>query len=120
MKRLVTEAHRDLALARKAATGESADRFYSLLSKALCGYVEGRFSISVGSTLLPQVSRLLVERGLPEDLAGRVCAEIESAEFGRFAPTRLQEGDRREACRRAAELLARLDRVKVKERSNGK
>jgi len=110
----VASARKDLARAGKLVGTGSTDQFYSLLARALSSYLEGRFSISVGSTILDGIEQGLARQGVPGELTCRVREELESSEFGRFAPSSIQEGDMEAALRRAVDLLAQLDKVKTR------
>ena len=114
-RQALAAARRDLLAAGKAAQGSGADRFYALVARAVGTYVEGRFEISVGSSVLESVERELMAKGVPAELARKVRQELESSEFGRFAPTTVQGSDMKSTHQRVRELLAQLDRVRVKE-----
>jgi hypothetical protein len=111
-KLAVAQARRELTEARTHAAQGQTDRFYAAILKALSLYLEGRFGISVGSATHDVVVARLLALGVPEGLAQAVRTELESAEFGRFSPSRLQAQDMTEALERTGDMLAGLDRFK--------
>jgi len=112
MRQAVASARKELDSARKLALGRAPESVYSTLSRCLAVYLEGRFGISVGSATHDRVEQGLVSQDVPVDLAGAVRAELESCEFGRFAPGSLLEKDMLDACARVGDLIKRLDRCK--------
>jgi len=113
MRQAVAAARRELKHAGGVLEQQQPDRFYASIGKALSLYIDGSFGIAVGSTTYDRVAVALVETGVPADLSQKVREELESAEFGRFSPTALQQDDMRAALARTIELIGHLDRCKV-------
>ncbi len=106
------QARRDLDEARKHLQANRTDACFGALSRSLTGYLEGRFGLLAGSTTFDVLEQGLAQQGVPPDLSQAVRAELENADFGRFAPTTLQGGDMAASVGRIEELMARLDKVR--------
>ncbi len=105
-------ARRELAVAGRTGQGGTGD-FYAAVSRALALCLEGRFRIPASATV-GEVESELARLGVPPDLARQVREEIENAQFGRFAPTALQQGDMQATVRRVGDLLDSLERVRLR------
>jgi hypothetical protein len=105
-------ARRELGSAGKHLAANRTDQFYAALSRALGGYLEGRFGLSAASATHDAIERGLREQGVEETLARQFREELESAEYGRFAPTSVLGGDMNASLKRVRELMGRLDRVR--------
>jgi len=115
----VSAARRDLKAAEKHLGQKDAATFHALLARGLASYLEGRFGFSLSSTTHDRVEKALVRRGVPPETARDVRAELESSEYGRFAPTSLQRDDMEAALKRAQLLVGRLDRCRVESQGPG-
>ena len=63
------------------------DALYASLTRALAGYLEGRFGLSAASATFDALEAGLTGQGVPPELARQVRQELENADYGRFAPT---------------------------------
>jgi len=115
-----TAARKELSEAsRKAAAGSSAE-FFAAVSRALVLCLEGRFRISAASATVGEVEAALLRLGVPPELARQTREEIEAAQFGRFAPTALQQADIQATLKRVETLLYGLDRVRPRPQAPGR
>ena len=111
--RLALASVRDeLQLARKRLGSGETDQLYGAISRALTAYLEARFGVSTGSATLDRLAAQLADQGIPEELVSDVRQELESSEFGRFAPSSLQQADMEAALKRTRDLINRLDRCR--------
>ena len=60
--------------------------FYEELHKAVLGYVSDKLNIAMADLSKETVSRMLTERGVGEELAGRFIALLDACEFARYSP----------------------------------
>ena len=112
MKAGMAASRKELKRARLLLEQGRTDRFHAAIGKALAHYLEGRFGIAVGSTTYDRVALALTEAGVPAPLSRKIREELESAEFGRFSPTALQQDDMRGALARTADLIGQLDKCR--------
>ncbi|MBP7124838.1 protein BatD [Myxococcota bacterium] len=85
----------------------SAD-FWAALENVLRDFLGARMDLPPG--LSPsEVARALADRGVPSALCTTVQQELEACAFGRFAPSAVQDGDRRAALGRVEQALKALD-----------
>jgi len=116
-KNAVAQARKELDDAQRFLAAGQTDRFFAALLHAIGIYLEARFGISVGSATYDVLGSRLAALGAPEGLVEALRKEMESAEFGRYAPSRLQGQDMGEALGRTREILSGLDRVRSARRS---
>jgi len=102
----------ELQSAREQLAAGKTDKLYGAISRALTTYLEARFGVSTGSTTLDRLAEQLAARGVPGPLVLEVRQELESSEFGRFAPSSLQQDDMDAALGRTRDLINRLDRCR--------
>jgi hypothetical protein len=103
------------ALKEVATHLESGDtrKFHDTLARSFENYLEGRFGISMGSATHTEIGTHLTRHGLSDELCRKVLEELESAEYGRFAPSALQRADMQQARSRVLDLINQLDRQKT-------
>jgi hypothetical protein len=111
-KAALVSGRKELAASQDHLAGGRTEAFYAALTRALAGYLEGRFGLSTASSTFDALEDGLTSQGVPSELARQVRDELENADFGRFAPTQLQEQDTRASLKRTRSLIASLDRVK--------
>ncbi len=111
-KAALASARQELVASHKYLAAGQTDAFYAALTRALAGYLEGRFGLSAASTTFDALEEGLTGQGVSTELARQVRQELENADFGRFAPTQLQEQDTRTSLERTRTLMASLDKVK--------
>ncbi len=112
--RLLRQAAEEMEEARSKAKAGDSRACSAALGRAIPLYLEGRFGISPGSKTMGQMEEALIGCGVPKELAGAVREELESADFGRFAPADVQDEECLAAVNRAAEILASLRRVRAR------
>ena len=108
----LASARRELTASEQHLAAGRIDSFYAALTRALAGYLEGRYDLSAASATFDVLESGLVAQGVPLELARQVRQELENADFGRFAPTQLQEKDAGASLERTRTLMANLDRTK--------
>jgi hypothetical protein len=104
------EAHRD--------AGKRSD-FYIEIDRVVRDVLAARLRRPVAGLRMDELRDLLLARGMPADEAGRVIAELESCDLGRFAPAETAGTAPREqmnaALERAGELIVAIDKVPLRE-----
>ncbi|GEM_PF-4061522 len=115
--RLMKQSAVELAEARAQALNGDTKACFAALGRSIPLYLEGRFRFSAGSKTMDGLEEALVESGVSKELAGQLRQEMESADFGRFAPSAVQGEDCLRAVERTEELLGRLRRVKPRSRA---
>lgn len=108
-RRALSSARARLRDAEKHLKAGQVPELFSATSAALLQYVEDRFGL-VALGLTHEVLRArLVERGVPDELATSLVAELENCDFARFAPASTRGDEMRNALDRAGRLLAEID-----------
>lgn len=110
--RMMRQARSELQDARRFAHKGDTKACFAALGRTIPLYLEARFGFSAGSKTLGELESALISSGVPADLAATVRQELESADFGRFAPSAVQGQDCAGAVERTSELLNRLRRVR--------
>lgn len=108
----LVSARRELTASEQHLAAGRIDAFYAALTRALAGYLEGRYDLSAASATFGVLESGLVSQGVSSELAQQIRQELENADFGRFAPTQLQEQDAAASLERTRRLMANLDKVK--------
>jgi hypothetical protein len=116
-RRALQESLMLLSSGRRLAGAGDAAGAYAFISRGLTTFLDARFGVSFGSVTLEVLTQRLRDVGVPEDLAVAVRQELESAEFGRFAPSQRQQGDLEATFGRVSTLLKQMGRLKA---DNGK
>jgi hypothetical protein len=111
-KAALISGRKELAASKEHLVAGRTDAFYAALTRALAGYLEGRFGLSTASSTFDALEEGLTSQGVSSELARLVRQELENADFSRFAPTQLQEQDTSTSLERTRSLIARLNRVK--------
>src|SRR5581483_7369129 len=104
------EDHRDAG--RRSA-------FYIEIDRVVRDVLAARLRRPVTGLRMDELRQLLLERGMPADEAGRVIAELEGCDLGRFAPAEAGAAGSREqmnaALERAGELIVAIDKSRLRE-----
>ena len=111
-KAALVSARKELTASQKHLEAGRTDALYASLTRALAGYLEGRFGLSAASATFDALEAGLTGQGVPPELARQVRQELENADYGRFAPTQLQEKDTGASLERTRTLMASLDRIR--------
>ncbi|MBX3272916.1 MAG: protein BatD [Sandaracinaceae bacterium] len=109
-KRAKRAAQRRLAAAKGHAAASEPRAFYAAIEKALKDVLEAKLARPVGSLTHPELRELCAERGMDEDLAGRLVDELEGCDFARFSAVGVSPAEMESCLGRARALLEGLDR----------
>jgi hypothetical protein len=108
-KRLsAAERHRD--------AGRTTD-FYIEIDRVLRDLLAARLGQSVAGLRMDELSALLRARGMPDEMAARLIAELEDCDLARFAPGSGGVGNERmgASLERAAELIEAIEKTGLSE-----
>jgi hypothetical protein len=89
--------------------------FFAECARALYEHLEYRLGEKCEALTMAELRQHLVARGFDTEVAGQVVAELESADFARFAPSASGTAEMRAAIRRVRGLLAAIEAVRVRE-----
>lgn len=109
-QRVAREAKKRLATAEEKAAAGDARGFYSALTLAISAVIEGKLGESVGALTHRELSRRLIERGMDADLAKKIAAELEGADFARYSTSAAAKDEMQGALDRGREILSALER----------
>jgi hypothetical protein len=108
--RLAREARRKLEDAERAIGGRDTRAFYGALTQSVRALLEVRLGRPIGSLTHRELRKLLVDRGMGPELAGRITEELEGAEMARFSAAGGEESEMRAALARGRTLAAEIER----------
>ena len=108
--KVAREAKKRLQTAEERAKAGDARGFYGALTLAVSAVVEGKLGESVGALTHRELEHRLTTRGMDADLAKRICAELEGADFARYSTSAAAASEMSGALERGRDLLGALDR----------
>ena len=105
-----------LSAARQHRDAGRAGDFYVEIDRVLRDLLAARLGRSVAGLRMDELSVLLRARGMPDDVAARVIAELEDCDLARFAPGSGGEGRERmtRSLEQAAELLETIEKTPLR------
>lgn len=115
--RVLRQASEAMSEATTKAKGRDARGSSAARGRAMQLYLEGRFGVSPGSMTMAELEAALVASGVSSELAAAVREELESADFGRFAPAGEEGEECLSAVERAEAILAELRRVRPRSKA---
>lgn len=116
-ERVVKSARRKLARAEEHAADSNPSAFYGEVFQVLKDVLEARLGEPVGGFTHAELRSHLIQRGMPEDLVGRLVDELEGLEFARFSASGIERAELESCTGRVQALLQRLDRFTPTPRS---
>lgn len=108
-RRALSTARARLREAEAHLKAGRVSELFSATSGALLQYVDDRFGFGALGLTHEALRARLTERGVPDELAGALVAELENCDFARFAPASTRGDEARNALDRASHLLADID-----------
>ena len=119
-----TRRRRTRALVRKRLSAAERHRddgrttdFYIEIDRVLRDLLAARLGQSVAGLRMDELSALLRARGMPDQMAARLIAELEDCDLARFAPGSGGVGNERmgASLERAAELIEAIEKTSLRE-----
>lgn len=104
------EAQQSLAEATGAADRGDAAAFFPAVSQALTRALEARLEEPVGGDTRAQLTKRLVQRGLPNEQATALMAQLTRCDEARFSPATADAADLRAAMSQAQTLFDAISR----------
>jgi hypothetical protein len=114
-RRAAREAHQRLKAASDAVRAENAAKAYAELYEALISFASEKSGLILRGMTKDEMNKGLIDRGASTDLVDRILAELEAADYARFAPGMYDAAKMAGALERWEALLEDIETWRPKE-----
>lgn len=92
------------------------ERFYEAMLKAMWGYLGDKLSIPVSQLTRQNISQTLADRGVGEDVAGRIINVLDQCEMARYTPDSSSEASVEAVYNEATSSINELEKSNISKR----
>lgn len=92
------------------------ERFYEAMLKAMWGYLGDKLSMPVSQLTRQNISQTLADRGVGEDVAGRIINVLDQCEMARYTPNSSSEASVEAVYNEATSSINELEKSNISKR----
>lgn len=109
-------ARKSLREAEGFMKSRKPERFYEAMLKAMWGYLGDKLSIPVSQLTRQNISQTLADRGVGEDVAGRIINVLDQCEMARYTPDSSSEASVEAVYNEATSSINELEKSNISKR----